>query len=459
LRHDRFLARASAALATLALAACTASGATQTLPGFASAPPAAASSSSPTVGDYIKHVVIIIQENRSFDNLFAGFPGADAPLFGNMRGHRVPLHVVHFAPLMNVNHFFGPAITAWNHGRMDGFSGSASGSGYALDLPYAHLDRPEIQPYWDMASQYVLADRMFPTEFGPSFTGHLSLIAGTTTLSPTKSVVNNPIGGPWGCDAVPGTFTYTVNLERQIHIAGAPCYDQFKTMATVLDAGGVSWKYYAPAFTGNDADKGGVLWSSFDAIKAVRYGSDWNSDIVSPQTQVLKDAAAGTLPSVSWVIPDWEWSDHPSTGTDYGPSWVADVVNAIGEGPDWSSTAIVVVWDDWGGWYDNVPPPHVGYRGPGIRVGCIILSPYARRHYVSHTEYEFGSILRFAEEAFGLPFIGPASAGYTDASSRSLADSFDFTQTPLTFAPIKAKYPPSFYLHFPPSGRPPDTDL
>jgi phospholipase C len=411
------------------------------------------------VGNYIKHVVVIVQENRSFDNLFAGFPGADAPLFGKMLGEKVPLHVVHFAPLINVNHDFGPAITAWNHGRMDGFTGAASGSGYSLNLPYAHLDRAEIQPYWEMATEYVLADHMFPTEFGPSFTGHLSLIAGTTTLSPTKSVANNPIGGPWGCDAVPGTITFTVNLERQIHLAGPPCYNEFRTMASVLDAGEVSWRYYAPAFAGSDADKGGVLWSSFDAIKAVRYGPDWKTDIVSPQTRVLKDAADGTLPSVAWVIPDWEWSDHPSTGTDYGPSWVADVVNAIGEGPDWSSTAIVIVWDDWGGWYDNVPPPHVGYRGPGIRVGCIIVSPYAKPHYVSHTEYEFGSILRFEEEAFGLPFIGPASAGYTDANSTPLDDSFDFTQTPQSFTPIKAKYPPSFYLHFQPSGRPPDTDL
>ncbi len=411
---------------------------------------------TPTVGNYIKHVVVIIQENRSFENLFAGFPGADAPLYGKKGVKKIKLHSVSFEPIVNVDHFFGPAIAAWDHGKMDGFNGSVSD--LPSDYPYAYLNRSEIKPYWDMASRYVLADHMFPTEFGPSFTGHLALVAGTTTLSPTKSVANNPIGGPWGCDAAMGTFTYTVDLERKIHVGGPPCYTQFKTMADVLDAGGASWRYYAPAFTGDDFDKGGVLWSTFDAIKAVRYSNDWNADI-APQTQVLKDAASGKLPSVAWVIPDWEWSDHPSAGTDYGPSWVANVVNAIGKGPDWRSTAIIVVWDDWGGWYDNVPPPHVDYRGPGIRVGCIIVSPYARPHYVSHTPYEFGSILRFAEEAFGLPFIGPASAGYTDASSLSLEDSFDFTQTPTRFKPINTKYPPSFYLHFQASGRAPDTDL
>jgi phospholipase C len=159
------------------------------------------------------------------------------------------------------------------------------------------------------------------------------------------------------------------------------------------------------------------------------------------------------------VIPDWEWSDHTSSGSDLGPSWVTAVVNAIGQGPDWKSTAIVIVWDDWGGWYDNVPPPHVDYRGPGIRVGCIIISPYAKPHYVSKTEYEFGSILHFEEQAFGLPPIGPSADGYTDTRANSLVDSFDFTQTPRAFTPFQSKYPPSTFLLARPSYRPPDDDL
>ena len=435
-------------LAVLALAGCTYAGPSFVQPGPPSPGP------PPPIGQYIKHVVVIVQENRSFENLFAGYPGADAPMYGFMRGRKVPLHTVDFFPLVNVNHDFGPAIGSWDHGKMDGFTGAYSG------LPdtfvFAHLRRSEIAPYWDLARQYVLADHMFPTEFGPSFTGHLSLIAGTTSLSRDKAVVNNPIGGPWGCDASVGTITFTVNRERKISPGGFPCYTQFRTMADVLDAGGISWKYYAPPLFGN---KGGVLWSSFDAIKAVRYSPDWKNNVISPETQVISDARKGQLPSVSWVIPDWEWSDHASTGTDYGPSWVAAVINAIGEGPDWKSTAIVVVWDDWGGWYDNVPPPKGDFRGPGVRVGCLIVSPYARPGYVSHTVYEFGSILKFEEQTFGLPSIGSASDGYTDARATSLADSFDFTQAPRHFVRIPAKYPASFFLNHAPSYRPPDTDL
>ena len=439
-------------LTALALASCSSGSQAP----FHVLPEAAARKHSPGVGDYIKHVVIIVQENRSFENLFAGFPGADAPTFGlNANGKKIPLQTVHFLPLVNVNHDFQPAIHSWDHGKMDGFNGTYSG--LSPTYPYAHMDRSEIAPYWDMAQQYVLADHMFPTEFGPSFTGHLSLIAGTTSLSRTKAVANNPIGGPWGCDAAAGTITFTVNTKRKIESGPFPCYTQFRTMADVLDGGKLPWKYYSPAI---DADKGGILWSSFSAIKAVRYSNDWSNDVISPQTDVLGDAKTGTLPSVAWVIPDWTWSDHPSSGSDLGPSWVASVVNAIGNGPDWKSTAIVIVWDDWGGWYDNARPPNFNdFRGPGIRVGCIIVSPYAKPHYVDHTQYEFGSILRFAEEAFGLPTIGAADDGYTDARATSLDNAFDFTQAPRAFKTIKAKYPPSRFLLQKPSGRPPDTDL
>jgi phospholipase C len=416
-------------------------------------------SSGPSPGTYIKHVVVIVQENRSFENLFAGFPGADAPLYGRwINGKKIKLGSVHLAELENVTHDFGPAITSWNHGKMDGFNGKLSGLPPAY--PYSHVVRSDVATYWNMARKYVLADHMFPTEFGPSFTGHLSLIAGTTSLSPTKAVANNPIGGPWACDAAPGTITFTIDPKRVISQGGAPCYSQFKTMADILDPASVSWKYYAPSyFNGPYYDKGGVLWSSFGTIKAVRYSPDWKNNVIAPQTRVLDDAKAGTLPGVSWVIPDWDWSDHPSTGSDIGPSWVASVVNAIGQGPDWNSTAIVIVWDDWGGWYDNVAPPRLDYRGPGIRVGCIIISPYAKPGYVAHTEYEFGSILRFAEEVFGLPTIGSASDGYTDARANSLDDAFDFTQAPRAFTPFAAKYSAAQIRRMRPSNRPPDTDL
>jgi phospholipase C len=212
-----------------------------------------------------------------------------------------------------------------------------------------------------------------------------------------------------------------------------------------------AWKYYAPAI-GKDP---GDIFSSFDSIKRIRYGPEWKHNITSHPTNVLADAAHGKLPAVSWVVPDYLWSDHPSAGTDYGPSWVATVVNAIEKSKDWNSTAIVVVWDDWGGWFDNVPPPQLDFRGLGIRVGCMIVSPYVRPH-VSHTQYEFGSILKFVEQTYGLPALVKVTDGYTDARSTSILDSFDFTQKPRKFQDIPAKYPPTFFSKHKPSLRAPD---
>ena len=236
-----------------------------------------------------------------------------------------------------------------------------------------------------------------------------------------------------------------------------PCFTQFKTMADTLDAAGISWKKYTPAIS--DTEDAAYLWSPFDAIKNVRYGPDWSARVVSPPQQILTDVASGKLARVTWVIPDFLWSDHPfASGTAiYGPSWVAAVVNAIGQSKFWQSTAIIVVWDDWGGFYDNLPPPQVDFRGLGIRVGCIIVSPYVSPH-VDHSVYEFGSILKFVEQTFDLPWLGSQRAGYTDRRATSIIQSFDFTHRPRRFRSIPAPYPASFFLNFTSSKRAPDDE-
>jgi phospholipase C len=233
-----------------------------------------------------------------------------------------------------------------------------------------------------------------------------------------------------------------------------PCFDQFNTIAQVLDGAGVSWKIYATRVL-----KAG-MWEPFEAIKYVRYGSDWPGNIVAPQTVVLTDPSAGNLAKVSWVTPSHADSDHPGYHGSAGPSWVASVVNAVGESSYWKHSAIIVVWDDWGGFYDNAAPPQPDYRGLGIRVPCLIISPYAKHGYVSHVQYEYGSILRFIEEVNGIPAgsIGPASDGYTDGRAASLDDGFNFKQKPRTFKPIGSKYPLSHFLHEAPSNEPVDTE-
>jgi phospholipase C len=408
-----------------------------------------AAAGQPALRTNIKHLVVIIQENRSFENLFAGWPGADAPMSGlTSYGTTVPLHKITFAG-GDISHGWLDGIAAWDNGKMDGFDKEGAGLS-----PYSYVDRDLIAPYRTMARRYVLADHMFQTEFGGSFTAHLDLIAGTTNLTPSTAEVEWPPTDIWGCDAPPGTTTPIVNAQRLVNPIGGPfpCFTQFHTLADNLDAAGISWRYYAVAI-----GQGGDEWSAFDAIDRVRNGRDWKN-VVYPPWRVLVDAAQGRLAGVTWVTPDVQDSDHPGNRGNTGPSWVASVVNAVGESKEWNSTAIVVLWDDWGGWYDNVAPPQKDFVGLGERVPCIIISPYARENYVSHTQYEFGSVIKFAEQIFGLGRVGPASFGYTDARANSLEDSFDFAQKPRRFVPIPAPKTRQFFLTRKGSNEPPDTE-
>ncbi|MBV8375323.1 MAG: hypothetical protein JO302_07405, partial [Candidatus Eremiobacteraeota bacterium] len=330
--------------------------------------------------------------------------------------------------------------------------------GGPADFAYAYVPRDETAPYWTMARRYVLADRMFPMEFGPSYTAHLSLIAANTDINPSPiAEVDAPDTLKWGCEAPPGARSFTLDQQRRERFNGPfPCFDDFPTIADRLDDAGVSWKYYAAPLRGI-----GEVWSEFSSVRSVYYGADWKN-VISPQSRILRDIENGSLADVSWVTPDWKDSDHTGSGYDRGPSWVTSVVDAIGESPYWKSTAVFVLWDDWGGWYDDAPPPQLDFRGLGIRVPCIVISPYARKGggvdggYVSHTQYEFGSILKFVEQAFGLPPIGPPARGFTDTRAASLLDAFDFTQSPRAFVPIAARYPASAFLNERPSLIPPD---
>jgi phospholipase C len=440
------------ALCALVFAACGSGG--------ASGVPRAGGTSAPAK-DPIQHIVIIVQENRSFDNIFSGFPGADAPTYGYAGTTKVQLHST---PLEDgyLNNNYSDAIDSWDNGKMDDFDEAQPKGSGPRGLPYSFVPQTESAPYWSMAEQYVLADHMFPTEFGPSFTAHLNLIGGNTELVAGQlAEVDSPDELPWGCDAKPVTATTnTLNASRvEMSDGPFPCFTQFRTLADTLDAAGVSWKYYAPSvFTGG---LGGEAWSEFDAISKVRYGPDW-ANVISPETTVLSDIPAGKLPAVSWVIPDLINSDHPGSGGNTGPSWVASVVNAVGTSQYWNSSAIVILWDDWGGWYDDLAPPQLDFRGLGIRVPCIVVSPYSRMTsaqqpgYVSHTQYEFGSILAFVEETFGLPVLGTTAEGYTDSRAASISDVFDFKQTPRRFTTITAPQSRAHFLHEIPSGKPPD---
>jgi phospholipase C len=232
---------------------------------------------------------------------------------------------------------------------------------------------------------------------------------------------------------------------------------KYSTLRDLLDAGSVSWKFYAMPVQKESGPKHGDtagIWSGFDAIKAVRYSDEWRQNVTRGSSVILSDISKHQLPAVAWVTPDAVNSDHPQEKSDTGPSWVASIVNAVGESTYWKSTAIVVLWDDWGGFYDHVPPPQPfnWQGGPGFRVPMLIVSPYVKAH-VEHTVYEFGSVLRFIEDNWNLGTLGK-----NDAHSTSIRTAFDFSMKARTFHKIPTKYSLDYFRHQPLSGRAPDTE-
>jgi phospholipase C len=402
---------------------------------------------------HIKHVVIVIQENRSFDNLFATYPGADGAKTGLTHdGKVVPLTKASLKDKIDIRHQWETFVKEYDGGKMDGFDLIDFGNGQPAGLfPYQYVDPADLVPYWAMAKQYVLADHMFETQSSGSFVGHQDLIAGATAIDATQSLTNYPTNEPWGCDAPTGTLTslLTSDMGFKPNKGPFPCLD-YRTLRDSLDDAHVPWKYYAPSFT---YKSGGYLWTAFDAIHAVRYGSEWKTNISTPETKLFGDISKGTLPAVSWVIPDYKNSDHPESHTADGPSWVAQVVNAIGESDAWDSTAIIVVWDDWGGFYDHVKPPQLDYQGLGFRVPMLVISPYAKKGYISHTQYEFGSILKFVEDNWSMKRVGT-----TDVRAKSIADVFNFAAKPRPFVPFAASRSRSYFEHRPPSNMPVDNE-
>ncbi len=382
----------------------------------------------------ISHVVVVIQTNRSFDNLFATFPGAQGTTTGQMpNGQTIALKKSHlYDPKLYQNSRAAFQVD-YNGGLMDGWSNVYVNRKPCPTCAYAYVDPAQIKPYWTMAKKYVLADNMFPTENSGDFSAHQDLIRGSSAIDAHSSVVDFPTHGPWGCDAQKGTTTPLVNDSGQYIQKGPyPCFT-YTTLRDLLDAQHLSWKYYVPQLLSGGL--AGAYWNPFDAISAVRNGPEWTNNVSSPETTFFTDVSKGTLPAMSWVSPNNANSDHAGFGKqDTGPAWVAKIVNAIGTSKYWNSTAIVVVWEDWGGWYDHVPPPQLDYAGLGIRVPMIVVSPYAKSAYVSHTQYEFGSIIRFIEDTYGLGRLNT-----TDTRATSIGDAFDFTQPARKFTKIPTK--------------------
>jgi phospholipase C len=406
----------------------------------------------------IQHVVVIFQENRTPDNLFHGLPNADIANSGvNSLGQTIPLTGGPLANDYDLKHSHRSFVDMYDSGQMDGADKievrcAPNATGCPPPNPqFKYVNPSEVAPYFQLAEQYTFADRMFQTNQGPSFPAHQFIISGTSAPTATSNLfaAENPTGvkgagGSTGCTAPPQEFVTLIDPMGVESSTMYPCFEH-GTLMDLLDAKGISWRYYTPS--------AGSIWTGPNAVHHLRFGPDWDTDVILQPAQVLSDIASDQLAAVSWVVPDGRSSDHAGMNDGSGPSWVASIVNAIGDSPYWSNTAIFITWDDWGGWYDHVAPPIINSYEYGFRVPLIVVSAYAKAGYVSHVTHDFGSVLKYIEENFGLP-----SVGYADSRADDLSDCFDFNQTALTFHSITAQRAAKDFLNDKRAPQDPDDD-
>jgi uncharacterized protein (TIGR03437 family) len=407
----------------------------------------AVSSTAPPGLEKIQHFVFIMQENRSFDSYFGTYPHVDGlPPNVCLTASQIAQCVAPYHDTNDVNrggpHGWGNAHGSIDGGLMDGFIaqsflGKSTGDcqppapnctpGHDPTDVMGWHDSGEIPNYWSYANLYVLQDRMFESVASYSLPAHLYMLAAQS-------------GGYVGSAKQAKPTTYN-----------------FPEITELLTSGQINWKYYVTSGTTPDTDDGEVignatqqqqdpktytLWNPLPAFPAVKGdAAQWNRLVDT--SQFYTDAASGTLPQVSWVIPSGAVSEHPPAGVREGMAYVTGLVNAVMKGPAWSSTAIFIAWDDWGGFYDHVYPPQIDQYGLGIRTPGLVISPYARQNFVDHKTYSFESWLKIAEERFQVN-----SMTARDNTANDMIDAFDFTQAPrapvlLAATTAGAPYPPA----------------
>jgi phospholipase C len=405
-----------------------------------------------------QHIVIIVQENESFDHFWYGYPGANSSTTCKIHtGQTIPLTKQPLGTATGTSHYSVDFLADYDNGKMDGFD---IGVGAKPTLgACTYVDPTQLGPYTTMAGQYVLADNFFTSHIDASFVAHQYIIAAQANHS-----VNLPTGN-WGCDNSGGDFVPTLKANRTVGPFENVCMT-YKTLADELDAAGLTWHSYDPYLSCPPSqptcDTSGNVWSGYQAISQIYNGPDWAKDVISPETQILTDIPKGILSNVTWVTPDNCNSDHPgslnTTGNPPcpvpgGPAWVASIVNAVGKSKFWNTTEIFVFWDEWGGEYDHVPPPKKDYDGDGFRVGMLCISPYAYSGQVNHTQLEVTSIVKSVETDFGLATLAAADKRATTAEDGCVNPS----QTkPRAFVPISSSLDADHFIHEQHSHVPPD---
>jgi len=430
----------------------------------------AACSSTPHDIHAIRHVVMIAQENRSFDSYFGTYPGADGiPMRNGVPSVCVPdatrtgcVRPYHSGADIDTGgpHGRAAALADIDGGRMDGFISqvAASAPGVCAQVDpictaagqdvMGYHDGREIPNYWSWAAQFTLQDHMFESVLSWSLPAHLSMVSGWSATCRTP-------GDPSSCVSSPDQAPYLGLLPGTT----GPRRDFAWTDITfLLHEAGVSWSYYiAPGTEPDCEDDSAVLctvrtqqpgtpsiWNPLPRFDTVR--EDGQLGDIRPTTDFYTAARRGTLPAVSWVVPNGVTSEHPPARISDGQAYVTGLVDAVMNGPDWDSTAIFLFWDDWGGFYDHVRPPRADGLGYGLRVPALVISPYARRGYVDHQTLSFDAYLRFIEDDFlGGLRLDPAHDGRPDTRPDvretlpllgDLSRDFDFSQAPRSPDPL-----------------------
>jgi len=396
---------------------------------FATSLAAFAQQQPPVAIQKIDHVVFIVKENRTYDNMFGAFNakyGTKKCVLSN--GQVIPMGRAADRYPHDIDHSSAAALLAINRGKMNQFdliNLGNPGSGDLLGdyLTCREFTAADVPNYFAYAKHFTLGASMFSSLHGPSLPNHLYTIA-----ADSFGIVDNPFHTlnthTWGCDA-PNTeedqALVRVLQPNGIFSLEFPCLTGVETMANTLDNANVSWKYYSAGSTDP-----AYIWSTFNSIDAVRNGPDWAK--ILDTSNFVTDVQNNQLPSVSWVItPDWQ-SEHPFSSTCEGENATVTELNALmNNAALWNTTAVFIVWDDFGGMYDHVAPPDLDTFGLGPRVPLLVISPYARKGHISTTQYEFSSVLKFIEERFNLPALSTR-----DANANDITDSFNFNQKPLS---------------------------
>jgi phospholipase C len=449
-----------------------------------------------------QHIVVIVQENRTPDNLFQGLCSApygsasscsatpSASQYDIQKANWLDKSsstgltqpgTIALANKYDLSHAH-PAFTGMCD--RDSVSGACKMDG-AASIPCTGtcLPKPQfryvmnalgiLNPYLDLATQYGWANYMFQTNQGPSFPAHQFLFGGTSAPSAADDAAGifasenmSGVSSVAGCAAPVGTTVELINPSGGENSKIYPCFEH-QTMADVLPPA-ITWRYYAPS--------AGSIWTAPNAIDHICKstgpggkcaGSDWTANVDLAPANVLRDIAACNLRSVSWVIPTGQNSDHANVNDGGGPSWVGSIVNAIGGSSAcdsntgyWKNTAIFLVWDDWGGWYDHEAPTILaqpeGVYQYGFRVPLIVVSAYTPAGYINNLRHDFGSILRFIESNFG---IAQGALNFADARAKNdLTGFFDLAKAPRPYQLVRTPRSGSFFLRDKRKATDPDDD-